>query len=92
MKQTDDDMFSFGLRDGSSTGKPINLLKMANPDYFAAEPESKSRTNGQLFRMIHAVTEQMRRMTCSLSFSFELGSLRITLFCGKDFEFSDQLQ
>ena len=33
------------------------------------------------------LSEQMRRMVCSLSFSFELGSLRLTLFQGNDFNF-----
>ena len=28
-------------------------------------------------------------MVCSLSFSFELGSLRLVLFCGKDFAFNN---
>lgn len=30
----------------------------------------------------------MKLMVSSLSFTFELGSIRLTLFCGKDFDFN----
>ena len=56
------------------------MLEMIDTRYFAQPAESQAKIDKQRFRKIHMLSEHMRRMVCSLSFSFELGSLRLTLF------------
>ena len=63
------------------------MLEMLDVKYFEQPAESQVKIDQQRFRKIHVLSDQMKKMICSLSFSFELGSLRLALYCGKDFDF-----
>lgn len=56
-------------------------------DYFAQPQESQAKLDQLRYRKIHILDEHMKKLVCSLSFKFELGSFRVTLFQGKDFAF-----
>ena len=60
---------------------------MIDNKYFEQPAEGQAKAELQRYRKIHILGEQLRRMVCSLSFSFELGVFRVTLFSGKDFDF-----
>ena len=70
----------------------MNLLELIDSKYFEQPAESQVKIDLQRYRKIHILSEEMQKMVCSLAFSFELGSVRVTLFCGKDFDFTDRFR
>ena len=92
-----DDMFTVSARPRPSTSNPfakkpqkVNLLELVDSEYFEQPAETQVKADLQRYRKIHILSEEMQKMVCSLAFSFELGSVRVTLFCGNDFDFTDR--